>query len=232
VTKRRTSATLPCLIAPTAIASTTHRQAFVNSRGFVNGSALATALILGRVDFSWSRDAGRCFRTLPYALPRVRTFNGGFGSWFREADHETAPTTHMDLDRGSFLRTTDPAPGATWRPRKSSGSANRVQEDEITLLVGTSNEASTEWLTVGSRFDRRVNDGAGLVSPATSSPGPGEPGPTSLLHMLKSALDGPSRVAFNVATASGAGPFDEPQIGIPWPVAGLEKPTDPAPLSP
>ena len=62
------------------------------------------------------------------------------------------------------MRSGDPAPDAAWRPRKSSGFTGRVQKYEITPRMVTSKEASTEWLTTGSRLDRRVNGDAGISS--------------------------------------------------------------------
>jgi hypothetical protein len=48
---------------------------------------------------------------------------------------KTAPATHQDQG-GEDLRTRSPAPGAMWRPRKSSSSAGRVHKVEITRASG------------------------------------------------------------------------------------------------
>lgn len=68
---------------------------------------------------------------------------------------KTAPATHQDQG-DEDLHTRSPAPGATWRPRKSSSSADRIHKVDIGLWAVHS-DAITSWLTADAQINRWMN---------------------------------------------------------------------------
>ena len=69
---------------------------------------------------------------------------------------QTAPATHQDQG-DEDLRTRSPAPGTTWRPRKSSSSAGRVHKNEMTQSLGCP-FGRHHLLAHGRRADRSLDD--------------------------------------------------------------------------
>ena len=72
---------------------------------------------------------------------------------------KTAPATHQDQG-DEDLHTRSPAPGATWRPRKSSSSADRVHKVDIAQSLGCP-FGRHHLLAHGRRADQSLDDSAG-----------------------------------------------------------------------